>query len=68
MLPVKSVLKSYTLNFSSKFDEIAPAKTEEYPSRYSPSDILQFPKLQGFTFAVRINIRMEKLFAFAREK
>ena len=43
--------------------EHAPAKTGEYPS-----DIPKFPKLQGFKFAIKINVNVAERFAFVAEE
>ena len=43
--------------------EHAPAKTGEYPSV-----IRQFSKLQGFKFAIKINVRMRERLAFVTEE
>ena len=43
--------------------ENVPFKTGEYPS-----DIHQFPKLEGFKFSIKINVKMGERFAFVIEE
>ena len=48
--------------------EYAPAKTEEYPSDIPQVIFSSFQKLQGFKFAIKINVKMGERFAFVTEE
>ena len=61
MWKIQSHWRLYKAQFHAL--DYAPAKTGEYPS-----DIPQFPKLEGFKFAIKINIKMGEQFAFVTEE